>query len=98
MSDDDKFLRYTKAIVMETTKTTFGKLIPGNLFYLHGNPDVLFVSMIPNKEINVLGQRNCASIVAKDPSYCGMSLFLDDRDIVEVVRDSNVTLKGYYEV
>lgn len=89
------FLKYQKCDAVTTIPVKFGKLEPGNLFYLADYGDeMLLVCM--NERKNREYDRNCVIIVAQDKGYCGLGMWLPDDEEVYVIEDTNVILRAYY--
>lgn len=89
------FPKYQRCDVSSLILTTFGKLEPGNLFFMKDfKLEMLCVCI--NERLDIEFDRNCAIIVAQDKTYCGLSFWLADDEEVYVVEDSNIVLRSYY--
>jgi hypothetical protein len=92
---DGKFPKYQKCDASSLILTRFGKLEPGNLFFMEQfKYEMLMIVTNERKEVSY--DRNCTAVVALDKSYCGLSFWLPDDEEVYVVEDSNVVLRAYY--
>lgn len=91
----EKFVKYTSAQIMSTRRVEFGKLDPGNWFLIG---DYLCVRVNEPKDRKFV--RNTAVVVALDgdENACGLGLFLDGTDMVNVVSDSTIIIKGYSDL
>ena len=97
MSDKnrEKFVKYTSAQIMSTKRVKFGLIEPGNWFLLG---DYLCIRINEPKDRKY--SRNTVVMVALDgdEKACGLGLALSDEDLVDVVYDSTVIIKGYLDM
>jgi hypothetical protein len=96
--ENEKYIKYTKALVMSTKEVPFGSLDIGNLFFVDSSCDTLLVKLSSFDDNNPKKDRNCGVFCAVDPGMCGLVLFLEDEELVYVSEDSTVTLKGYLDL
>lgn len=89
------FPKYQRCDISSLTSTTFGKLEPGNLFFMEQFKYEMLMLCI-NERLDVEFDRNCAVISYQDKGYCGLSFWLADDEEVYVVEDSNIVLRSYY--
>jgi len=86
LSEYPKYIRHQ---IFCTEKVLFKDVDVGNWFFID---DHLYVRM--NYPAKRLYPRNAVIISSPDPSYCGMGLWLDAHEEVEVVVETNVCLRG----
>lgn len=88
------FPKYQRCDASTLTPIKFGKLEPGNLFFMREfKYEMLMV--VTNERTEVKYDRNCAVVVAQDKTYCGLGFWLADDEDVYVVEDSNLLLRSY---
>jgi len=88
----DKFPKYTKHQIFCTTTVQFKDVDIGNLFILQG--DMLCVRMnYPHRRQYA---RNTCIVSADDPGLCGLGMYTESNDEVEVVVENSITLRGAY--
>ena len=90
----DKFPKYTKHQIFCTTKGKFRDVDIGNMFIMQG--DMLCVRM--NSPHRRRFARNTAVICAEDPGLCGVGMYTESDEEVEIVVESSITLRGAHLV
>ena len=85
----DKFPKYTKADIFCTTEGKFRDVDIGNLFIVGGD---LYIRI--NYPARRQHARNAAIICSENPGMCGMGLYLDAHDDVEIVTETLISLRG----
>lgn len=89
-----KFPKYTRYQIFCTTEGKFRDVDIGNLFISQG--DMLCVRMnYPHRRQYA---RNTCIICADDPGLCGLGMYMESNDDVEIVVESSVTLRGAHLV
>jgi len=84
-----EFPKYTRHTIFCTTAGKFADVDIGNLFFI--SSDLYIRINIPAKR---MFSRNAVIILSEDPGLCGIGIYLDSTDEVEIVTESSITLKG----
>jgi len=84
-----EFPKYTKSDIFCTTEGKFADVDIGNLFIVGGD---LYIRI--NYPARRQYARNAAIVCSEDPGMCGMGLYLDAHDDVEIVTESHISLRG----
>ncbi len=90
LSEYPKFIGHN---VFCTEEVKFSDVDIGNMFFV-GDEIYIRMNMPPRRMM----PRNTACICSPDPGMCGLGLYFDSHDIVEVVTESSITLKGRTEM
>jgi len=90
----DPFPKYTKHRIFCTTEGKFADVDVGNLFLLAG--DMLCVRV--NYPARRQYARNTVIISAEDPGFCGMGMYIEAAEPVEIVTENSITLMGAHLV
>lgn len=89
MSGLSKFPKFVKHNIFCTTEAKFRDVDIGNLFF-HG--EELYIRV--NYPAKRMFARNAVIVMSPEPGLCGIGLYLDAHDDVEIVTESSISLRG----
>lgn len=89
MSKLSKYPKYTKADIFCTETVNFSEVDIGNLFMIY--EDIYMRMNYPGKRLYA---RNTVCICSPDPGMCGIGLYLDAHDEVDVITETSINFRG----
>lgn len=84
-----EYPKYTGHSIFCTTEAKFADVDIGNLFFI--GSEIYIRINLPGKRMFA---RNTVCVSSPDPGMCGIGLYLDAHDKVEIITESSITLKG----
>jgi hypothetical protein len=87
-----EYPKYTRHDIFCTEDALFRDVDIGNFFFIG---DEMYVRM--NYPKDRLFPRNAVIILSPRPGMCGLGIYLDSHDKVEIVTESSITLKGEHK-
>lgn len=84
-----EFPKYTRHTIFCTEEAKFKDVDIGNLFFIGGDMYIR-INIPPKRQFS----RNAVIVLSKDPGLCGIGIWLEGKEDVEIVTESTITLKG----
>jgi hypothetical protein len=84
-----EFPKFTKSDIFCTSEVKFADVDIGNFFMI--GEDVYMRMNYPGKRLYA---RNAVIISSSDPGLCGMGIYVDSQEEVEVVTETRIGLRG----
>lgn len=89
MSGLSEFPKYTRHTIFCTEEAKFRDVDVGNLFFI-GSDLYIRINIPPKRAFS----RNAVIILSQDPGLCGIGIYLESQDEVEIVTETSINLKG----